>query len=136
VYALLGAFTIALASILAKVGLQRVDPVTATALRSLVMTALVFTALYYTRGFSDVFRLNQREYIYVVLSGLAGGLSLSWILYFTALQRGEASRVAVVDRSSVVLVVLLAALLLQEELTVRKIVATLLVLVALVLLTV
>ena len=134
VYVLLGAFAAALASILAKVGLQRVDSVTATALRSLVMTALVFTVLYYTRGFSDVFRLSQREYIYVVLSGLAGGLS--WILYFTALQRGEASRVAVVDRSSVVLVVLLAALLLQEELTVRKIVATLLVLAALVLLTV
>jgi transporter family protein len=93
------------------------------------MTALVFTVLYYTRGFSDVFRLNQREYIYVVLSGLAGGLS--WVLYFTALQRGEASRVAVVDRSSVVL---LAALILQEELTVRKIIATLLVLVALILL--
>jgi len=133
VYALLGAFMAALASILAKVGLQRVDPVTATALRSLVMTTLVFTVLYYTRGFSDVFRLNQREYIYIVLSGLAGGLS--WILYFTALQRGEVSRVAVVDRSSVVLVVLLAALILQEELTMRKIIATLLVLVALILLT-
>jgi transporter family protein len=132
VYALLGAIAAALASILAKMGLQNVDSITATALRSIVMTIMVFGILYFTRGFSGLAKLTQREYIYILLSGLAGGAS--WILYFIALQRGEASKVAIVDRSSIVFVIILAALILGEELTLRKIIAAILVFTALALL--
>jgi len=132
VYALLGAIAAALASILAKMGLQNVDSITATALRSIVMTIMVFGILYFTRGFSGLVKLTQREYIYILLSGLAGGAS--WILYFIALQRGEAGKVAIVDRSSIVFVIILAALILGEELTLRKIIAAILVFTALALL--
>jgi len=134
IYALLGAIAAALASIFAKMGLQNVDSITATALRSIVMTIMVFTVLYFTRGYSGLTNLTQREYLFILLSGLAGGAS--WILYFIALQRGEAGRVAIVDRSSVLFVIVLAALILQEELTVRKIIAAILVFSALVLLAV
>ena len=134
IYALLGAIAAALASIFAKMGLQNVDSITATALRSIVMTIMVFAVLYFTRGYSDLTNLTQREYLFILLSGLAGGAS--WILYFIALQRGEAGRVAIVDRSSVLFVIILATLILQEELTVRKIIAAILVFSALVLLAV
>ena len=134
IYALLGAIAAALASIFAKMGLQNVDSITATALRSIVMTIMVFAVLYFTRGYSGLTNLTQREYLFILLSGLAGGAS--WILYFIALQRGEAGRVAIVDRSSVLFVIILAALILQEELTVRKIIAAILVFSALVLLAV
>jgi transporter family protein len=134
IYALLGAMAAALASIFAKMGLQNVDSITATALRSIVMTIMVFAVLYFTRGYSGLTNLTQREYLFILLSGLAGGAS--WILYFIALQRGEASRVAIVDRSSVLFVIVLATLILQEELTVRKIIAAILVFSALVLLAV
>ena len=134
IYALLGAMAAALASIFAKMGLQNVDSITATALRSIVMTIMVFAVLYFTKGYSGLTNLTQREYLFILLSGLAGGAS--WILYFIALQRGEASRVAIVDRSSVLFVIVLATLILQEELTVRKIIAAILVFSALVLLAV
>lgn len=98
------------------------------------MTIMVFTVLYFTRNYSGLTNLTQREYLFILLSGLAGGAS--WILYFIALQRGEAGRVAIVDRSSVLFVIVLAALILQEELTVRKIIAAILVFSALVLLAV
>lgn len=134
IYALLGAIAAALASIFAKMGLQNVDSITATALRSIVMTIMVFAVLYFTRGYSGLTNLTQREYLFILLSGLAGGAS--WILYFIALQRGEAGRVAIVDRSSVLFVIVLATLILQEELTVKKIIAAVLVFSALVLLAV
>lgn len=132
IYALFSAVTAALASILAKIGLQGVDSITATALRSIVMTILVFTVLYFTKGYSGLTGLTQREYMFIILSGLAGGAS--WILYFLALRKGEAGKVAVVDRSSVLFVIILATILLQEELTIKKIVAGILVFTALVLL--
>jgi transporter family protein len=78
--------------------------------------------------------LTQREYLFILLSGLAGGAS--WILYFIALQRGGAGRVAIVDRSSVLFVIVLATLILREELTVRKIIVAILVFSALALLAV
>jgi len=134
IYALLGAIAAALASIFAKMGLQNVDSITATALRSIVTTIMVFAVLYFTRGYSGLTNLTQREYLFILLSGLAGGAS--WILYFIALQRGEAGRVAIVDRSSVLFVIVLATLILQEELTMKKIIAAILVFSALVLLAV
>ena len=133
IYALLSAFTAALATIFAKIGLQGVDSVTATALRSVVMAALTLIVLVFWRGMEgQVTKLTQREYLFVLLSGLAGGAS--WILYFAALQKGEASRVALVDRSSILFVLVLATVVLHEELTVKKLVAAILVLVALVIL--
>ena len=56
--------------------------------------------------------------MYLVLSGLATGAS--WVCYFRALQRGEASRVAPIDKLSVVLVALFAAAFLGERLSLRE----------------
>jgi transporter family protein len=84
IYALLGAIAAALASIFAKMGLQNVDSITATALRSIVMTIMVFTVLYFTRGYSGLTNLTQREYLFILLSGLAGGASWIPVLYCTA----------------------------------------------------
>ncbi|MEM0005197.1 MAG: EamA family transporter [Desulfurococcaceae archaeon] len=132
IYALLSAVAAALATVFAKIGLQNVDSLTATALRSIVMTLLAFIVLYSYRGFSDLFKLTRLEYLFIVMSGLAGGAS--WIFYFIALQRGEASKVALIDRTSVLFVLLLSILILGEELTLKKLVATLLVFTALIIL--
>jgi transporter family protein len=132
IYALLSAVAAALATVFAKIGLQNVDSLTATALRSIVMTLLAFIVLYSYRGFSDLFKLTRLEYLFIVMSGLAGGAS--WIFYFIALQRGEASKVALIDRTSVLFVLLLSILILGEELTLKKLVAALLVFTALIIL--
>ena len=64
---------------------------------------------------SDLAQVTRRSYLFLLLSGLATGLS--WLCYFRALQLGEASRVAPVDKLSVVFAIVLAAVFLRERLT-------------------
>ncbi len=114
-WALLAAFFAGITAILAKVGVAGVDSNLATAIRTSVIlffTWAVFFSLAPARG---LFQLTARNWLFLVLSGIATGLS--WICYFRALQLGEASRVAPVDKLSVVFAIALAALFLRERLT-------------------
>jgi len=131
VYSLLDALFAALATIFAKMGLSRVDPVVATGLRSIVMMAFTVSVMLLIRDKALITSLTTRETLFIILSGVAG--ALSWLLYFVALQYGKAVNVAVVDRSSILFIIVLAALVLGEEITIKKAVAAGLVLVALVL---
>ncbi|PLJ77241.1 EamA family transporter [Infirmifilum sp. SLHALR2] len=131
VYSLLDALFAALATIFAKMGLSRVDPVVVTGLRSIVMMAFTVSVMLLIRDKALITSLTTRETLFIILSGVAG--ALSWLLYFVALQYGKAVNVAVVDRSSILFIIVLAALVLGEEITIKKAVAAGLVLVALVL---
>jgi bacterial/archaeal transporter family protein len=114
-WALLSAFFAGLTAVLAKIGVAGVDSTLATAIRTtviLVFTWLLFFALSPVRNLK---LLDGRNWLFLILSGLATGLS--WICYFRALQLGEASRVAPVDKLSVVFAVAFAALVLHERLT-------------------
>ncbi|MEM1509202.1 MAG: EamA family transporter [Thermofilaceae archaeon] len=126
ILALLDAFFAALATIFAKIGLQNVDSLTVTALRSIIMMLFAVGIMLAFRGTDFLSTITSREVFYVVLSGLAGGAS--WMLYFLALQKGETTPVSLVDKSSLAFVVLLSILVLKEELTIKKIIAVALVL--------
>jgi transporter family protein len=128
ILAVLDAFFAALATIFAKIGLQNVDSMTATALRSIVMMFFAVGMMLAFRGTGFISSITSREAVYIILSGIAGGAS--WILYFLALQKGETTPVSLVDKSSLAFVVLLSVLVLHEELTLKKIVAVGLVLAA------
>lgn len=132
IYALLDALAAALATILAKIGLQNVDSITATALRSIVMTVFAVGIMLYFRGVAYVGRITSMEYIFIILSGVAGGLS--WIFYFLALQKGDTSIVAMIDRSSILFIILFSLVLLHEELTLKKAISVALIAIALYLL--
>jgi len=128
-FALLSAIMAALATIFAKVGLQKVDSITATALRSVIMMLLAISIMIFARGFEAAKSLSQSEIIFIILSGIAGGLS--WIFYFLALQKGEASLVSAIDRASLLFVLLFAIVFLHEELTLKKILSIALITIAL-----
>ena len=115
VWAILSAFFAGLTAVLAKVGVAGVDSTLATAVRTTVI--LVFTwALFFALTPARSLRLlDSRNWLFLVLSGLATGLS--WVCYFRALQLGEASRVAPIDKLSVVFAITFAALILHERLT-------------------
>ena len=116
-WSLLSAVFAAATAVLAKVGVTGVDSNLATAIRTLVV--LVFTwAIVFATDRPAVTNLSGRTWLFLTLSGLATGLS--WLCYFRALQLGPASRVAPVDKLSVVFVILLAAIFLGERLTVGK----------------
>lgn len=134
IYALLDAFFAALATIFAKIGLSKVDPVVATGLRSIVMMLFTVSLMFLIRDRTLISSLTSREIIFIILSGVAG--ALSWLLYFVALQYGKAVNVAVVDRSSILFIIVLAVILLGEEITLKKAVAAILVLIALILISI
>lgn len=115
-WALLSAIFAAATAVLAKIGVTNIDSNLATAVRTSVI--LIFTwaiALFARPTLASLSELPARTWLFLLLSGVATGLS--WLCYFRALQLGPASRVAPVDKLSVVLVILLSTLFLGERLT-------------------
>jgi transporter family protein len=83
------------------------------------MAAFLFTAFLLQNkhgAWREVFS-DSRSTLFVILSALAG--AASWAFYFSALKAGEASRVAVIDRTSVIFVIVLAFLFLGEKITLK-----------------
>jgi transporter family protein len=113
-WALLSAVFAGLTAILAKVGVKDIDSNLATAIRTTVILVFAWSiALFSNR--QPLNTVMSRTWLFLILSGLATGAS--WLCYFRALQLGEASRVAPVDKLSVVVAMALAVLLLHERLT-------------------
>jgi transporter family protein len=125
IWSLLSALFAALTAILAKIGVANVDANLATAIRTTVVVA--FTWIFAVAGWQpdSLAQVSRKSWIFLALSGCATGLS--WLCYFHALQVGPASRVAPIDKLSVVLVILFAALFLGEPLTWGKSVGVLLI---------
>jgi transporter family protein len=116
-YALLSAVFAALTAVLAKVGIQGVNSDLATAIRTVVIL-IVAWGIFLARGHSaDVWQLSTRTWMFLVLSGVATGLS--WLCYFRALQLGRVSQVAPVDKLSVALAIVLSVIFLGETLTLK-----------------
>jgi transporter family protein len=115
IWALLSAVFAAATAILAKVGIEGVNSHLATAWRTTVVLVFTWGIALATNRSDTLLELSRRNALFLVLSGIATGLS--WLCYFRALQLGEASRVAPIDKLSVVLVILFAALFLGESLS-------------------
>ena len=115
VWALLSAVFAALTAILAKVGVEDVDPDVATFVRTLVIVVVLGTLLFMSG--QKVGIISPKSYLFLTLSGLATGAS--WLCYFRALKLGNASQVAPLDKLSVVLVAIFAVIFLGERLTIR-----------------
>ncbi len=117
IFALLSAVTAALVAIFGKIGLAKVDTALATAIRALVMAAiLVITTLILKKW--DLSQIDNKAYLYIFLAGVAG--AASWFFYFLALKFGPATSVAAIDRLSVVFVIIFASLFLGESLTLKS----------------
>ena len=114
-WALLSALFAAATALLAKVGVAHVDTNLATAVRTTVVMVFAWGIAVGFGKHGEFRELDRRTVLFLVLSGLATGLS--WLCYFRALQLGPASRVAPLDKLSVPLVMLFAWLLLGEKLT-------------------
>lgn len=113
-WALLSALFAALTALLAKVGVAHVDSNLATAIRTTVVLIFAWAVALALGKHGEIRLLDRRTIFYLVLSGVATGLS--WLCYFRALQLGPASRVAPLDKLSVPLVMVFAWLLLGEKL--------------------
>jgi len=114
VWALLAALFAALTAIFAKVGVADVNPDVATLIRTVVILIVLTALVGAARQLPALVHASARSYLFLVLSGLATGAS--WWCYFRALHVGDAARVALLDKLSVVLVALFGVGFLGERL--------------------
>jgi transporter family protein len=117
-WAILSAIFAALTAIFAKVGVTGINSDFATLLRTVVVLVSLALILFATGQYQSLGSISPRSYLFLLLSGVATGAS--WICYFRALQLGQASQVAPVDKLSVVLVAVLGVTLLGERLDLRQ----------------
>jgi transporter family protein len=114
-WSLLSAVFAGATAVLAKIGVSGVDSNFATAIRTTVILLFIWIIASFNRSAWSLTMISRRTWLFLVLSGIATGLS--WLFYFRALQLGEASRVAPMDKLSVIFAILFAAIFLQETLT-------------------
>lgn len=117
IYALLSALFAALTAICAKVGVKDVDSNLATAIRTTVILFLTWGIVFASGHLQEVKSVSRYTWVFLVLSGISTGLS--WLFYFKAIQIGDVSRVAPVDKLSVVLTIILAFILLKEPVSAK-----------------
>lgn len=125
VFAILSAVFAALTSILAKVGIDGVNSNLATAIRTVVVVFMAWGMVFLTNAQNGLSEISRKSWIFLILSGLATGAS--WLCYYKALQMGEASKVAPIDKLSVVITLILAFVFLHEEFTVRSLIGCILI---------
>jgi transporter family protein len=113
-YALLSAFFAAATAILAKIGIKGVSGNVATAIRTAVILFIAWGIILATGELKEIRTLSKSNLLFLVLSGVATGLS--WIFYFKALETGNVSKVAPIDKLSVAIAMGLAFLILKEPL--------------------
>ena len=124
IFAILSAVFAALTSILAKVGISDVNSTLATAIRTVVVLAMSWGMVFLTKVQGGISEISRRSWIFLILSGLATGAS--WLFYYRALQLGEVSKVAPIDKMSIVITLVLAFVFLHEQFTAKSLIGALL----------
>ncbi len=117
-WALLSAGFAATTAIFAKIGIQGIDSDFATLIRTAIVIVVLAAFVAIAGKWSDPRALSPKTWLFLTLSGLATGAS--WVCYFRALKVGEASKVAPVDKLSLVLVAVFAFAFLGERPSLRE----------------
>jgi transporter family protein len=111
-YAILSAIFAALTAIFAKTGIKNIDSNLAIAIRTCVIIVITWGIVIASNSFWEIKNLTKSNWTFLILSGITTGLS--WLFYFKALHTGEVSKVAPIDKLSVVFTILLSFLILKE----------------------
>ncbi len=125
-YALLSAFFAALTAILAKVGVKDISGNIATAIRTAIVLIMAWGIVIVGGELRGVREITKANWVFLILSGVATGLS--WIFYFKALETGDVSRVAPIDKLSIFFVLIMSFVFLHEPMSIKAVAGALLIL--------
>jgi transporter family protein len=125
IYAILSAFFASLVAIFGKIGIKGIDSNLAVAVRTVIIVVFAWGIVLWSGVASQLKTWSRHTWLFIVLSAIATGLS--WLFYYRALQLGEASKVAPIDKLSVALTILLAFIFLGEQPTYGNVLGGLLV---------
>ena len=124
-FAILSSIFAALTAIFAKVGVKDINSDLATAIRTTVILMLTWGIVIFGSHINEMKDVSRSTWLFLIISGLSTGLS--WLFYFKAIQLGNVSRVAPIDKLSVVITMLLAFLFLHEQPSFKVILGALLI---------
>lgn len=124
-YAVLSALFAAATAILAKIGIKGINGNVATAVRTVVVVFIAWGIILASGEIREVKMLSRNNLLFLALSGVATGLS--WIFYFKALETGNVSKVAPIDKLSVAIAMGLAFLILKEPIDLKTLLGGLLI---------
>ena len=117
VYALLAAVFAALTAIFSKLGVRDVDSGLATAIRVGFILLLTWGMRLYAGTWREGRQIGGHTWLFLFLSAAATGLS--WLCYFKALQIGDVSKVAPIDKTCIIFTIIMAVIFLHEQLTLK-----------------
>ncbi len=117
IYAILSAVFASLTAIFAKLGVANINSNLATGIRTVVILIMIWSIVLIRGEAKGISSLSRQGIIFLVISGIATGLS--WLFYFKALQSGNVSQVAAIDKLSVALTIVLSVIFLNESLTLK-----------------
>lgn len=120
VYALLSALFAALTAIFAKIGVSGINSNLATAIRTVVILFIAWGIVFATVPLREIKDISRHTLLFLGLSGIATGIS--WLFYFKALQIGDASKVAPLEKISVAFTIILAFVFLGEPVTTKALI--------------
>lgn len=124
-YAVLSALFAAATAILAKIGIKGINGNVARAVRTVVVVFIAWGIILASGEIREVKMLTRNNLLFLALSGVATGLS--WIFYFKALETGNVSKVAPIDKLSVAIAMGLAFLILKEPIDLKTLIGGLLI---------
>ena len=124
-FAILSSIFASLTAIFAKLGIEDVNSNLATAIRTVVVLLLSWMMVFFVRAQKGIGQISWKSWIFLILSGLSTGAS--WLCYYKAMQIGDVSKVAAVDKFSIVITMVLAITLLHETTNVKSILACILI---------
>lgn len=117
-YAIASAVFASLTSILGKAGMENIDSTLGTAIRTIVVLVMAWVVVFVTKTQSTIRDLDKRNWIFLLLSGLATGAS--WLCYYRALQTGPASVVVPIDKLSILITIFFSWLVFKEKLNLKS----------------
>lgn len=124
IYAILTAVFTSLATILGKVGIKNIDPNFATLIKTIIVLIIIWIIIVIKKDYKDIKLLDKKNYLFITLSGIS--TSLSWLFYFLALKRGEASIVFPIEKMSVVVAIIGSSIFLKEKLDKKAVIGLIL----------
>ena len=120
IYAILTAIFTSTTTIFGKIGLEKINTILSTLIRTFIVFILIWLYVLFTKKYKDYKKLKLNDIKYIILSGLTTGLS--WLCYYAALQKGEASLVFPIEKLNIVFTVIFSCILLKEKINKKEIV--------------
>ena len=120
IYAILTAIFTSTTTIFGKVGLEKINTILSTLIRTFIVFILIWLYVLFTKKYKDYKKLKLNDIKYIILSGLTTGLS--WLCYYAALQKGQASLVFPIEKLNIVFTVIFSCILLKEKINKKEIV--------------